>query len=674
VKSEEPVEVTELKQFLKGCKDYAPERAVSQGLCLCKSGTDCPIASHHHNVGALMGIARRIREKPKGDSKAAGKAAGEKKEGKVERWVKCSHERACDCPHGASHFHKGGREVREGEMFVREERASTAESLATAGATLKSILQSVKKLDAEDQLVREDARRESEMWQAEAAIPTWRVEATLPYAKDEYGTSYLDFLSTIETPSDFGCCRVCPRNGPLCDGCTVCRVAHRRVRPSAGALEEKHEKFHPPSRGVDELTYSEVSRICNEISGTEDVAAEFTLSAEEWASLPSPGSPLLLQRQSALPLPPSVEAHYERAAEEEQQQLSNLTVPAEEQRKSVLLNCSPMSQIMVRNWKPWFRGFPLSTLDESGSEDDREPLLKKAHTEIALVEESKAGGGVPGVSPEPTSPARVYAEKAMESARLADEAVARSVAASKAALETVHKIALRKREVLVFYDNLDATVAGPGLGWRLLAKTFLGSLQRKEYVNAPAGATIKESGVQAIKRVEEFYWFWQRNKQGIASGDVSKEVGKHEELSKDDILYFLNFFTHHESKLVYESLCETILRDRKFVARRAVLLEEDGTGVKLARTAILAVDDLISSTPWMVTYSQVVDVTVLANTRAHILNQLLLYGLIARSAVPKAGSKAGVGQGKGEKVKVLFRKGGPIDQRSPQGLPSKSLW
>lgn len=138
---------------------------------------------------------------------------------------------------------------------------------------------------------------------------------------------------------------------------------------------------------------------------------------------------------------------------------------------------------------------------------------------------------------------------------------------------------------------------------------------------------------------------------------------------KEDILYFLRYFTHHERRAVYEEICELVLRHEKFLARRSTLLEEDGAGLKLSRVTVLAVDDLIAGLPFCVKHVKVLDARIMGDTRTHILNQLLLHGLMARSAVPLKGAGSAVGEGRKGKVQVLFRKGGPTERQSLPGLP-----
>jgi len=227
---------------------------------------------------------------------------------------------------------------------------------------------------------------------------------------------------------------------------------------------------------------------------------------------------------------------------------------------------------------------------------------------------------------------------------------------------------------LVFQDQGSAGVVKRAWCKRLVAKTPLGDMVREHVVNVDNGASLSEAETLAIKEVSDFYWFWRKPAVESREGVKWEATRPDRPEAREDVLYFLNYFTHSTRCEVYETLCESILRNKKFMARLSSILQEDGTGLKISRVTELAVDDVISTHQFTTVYGSVLNVRTLADTRAHILNQLLLYALMARSARPLNGAQAGVGEGRKGKVQVLFRKGGPLDRRSPPAPPSKLLW
>lgn len=311
-------------------------------------------------------------------------------------------------------------------------------------------------------------------------------------------------------------------------------------------------------------------------------------------------------------------------------------------------------------------------------------LRVPAHAEtepalVVVVEEKKSipDGDLSEMSPSQLearrSAAQQFVDAAKLSANMAEWHGAIAEEDAKNALRQVNNIAMRTVSVLVFEDHGSASKRD--LPWykRWAAKTFLGDTLKEHVVNARRGATLSEAQTIGIKDLEDFYWFWQKPKIDTPEGIRVKEMSPTRAEAKEDILYFANLFTHCENRPVYEVLCETILRNKKFRARMSSLLQEDGTGLKIARTTVLAVDDVISTHPFYAEYTNILDMQVLMDTRTHILNQILLYGLMANSAAPAKGGKAAVGLGRKGKLQVLFRRGGPSDLVSPLGLPSASL-
>lgn len=714
--------VNALHDHLKSCIELPSEKALAKGLCTCKDGTNCSIRGHHHDVGALEGVARRLKEKKPPSSSGAVSGGAAKNPPKPKRWVKCACERACECPYGELHAHRSGKKVSLDDLLVAGEERSTPESLASAGATLKSIL------GASRRQVDQDAE-----WAA--------IDGAQEAAFDDMHGNNAEYY------------------------------------------ESDDDALPPLEEGVDELSAEEVARICDEIASEESLsmtqAVESKYDGEyprndgweatpestttKWVAPPNSGAGLGAGHARAFALPDSVARAY--AHLEKSEHLSN---PAS--RVPVVM--TPETELALEMFNKssvvWKIGSGPSTVFRYPDGEDAASRGKFVHVPtipaieeieeppLALWGNAKSDGKRIGVFPEalrprkrdilfgilrepivahertlsplrmaraaanilvdlpilpveepvpvtvpepvipvvivpvivPVPPVAVEVPLAQriincavyvrDAKRSAERAGLHSESANRARLsssESEVSIGTRTRAVLVYRDNGKATTVKTKWyrKWqKYAAKTPLGDMARNYLVNTAAGATLRESSHQAIKEVSEFYWFWQTPRSS-AEREAKEMDCTTDKLARDDILYFLNYFTHHETVRVYDVLCESILRDQKFLARRSTLLEEGAGGLLLSRTTVLAVDDLVSRHASTVRYGAILDPQVMADTRTHILNQLLLYGLMARASQPLKGGDVAIGQARSGRARVLFRKGGPTDHASPRGLPSKLL-
>lgn len=589
--SREPREKSEeeltLASFLKGCKSYPAEKALSKELCVCAMGLACPIGGHHHAAQPLEKAARRLAEKK---ASAHKKAATPPPAPKPIRWYKCSCERAEDCPYGGNHYHPKNKRIKVEDLHVREEPESTPESIAASGATLSKILASVR--EREEELDGPDISFESDDEGEDEGDDEENVE--LDEGKYDGEGIVFEFEYKFK-----GMC------SPLCSQCTPC------ANPEC----EWNDRETP----VEDMSLSELSSVCDAVVLEYDDA---------FPALSNPRSVKGKTSAKASSEAPPVVIHVTAPINQ-----SNLRVPANAETEPAL----------------------VVDVEEKKSVPDGD-LNEMTPTQLEARR----------------SAARGFVEAARLSANTAEWHQAMAEVDAINAHRHVDNIAMRTVSVLVFEDH-----GGAGerkLPWykRWAAKTFLGDTVKEHVVNARRGATLSEAQTIGIKDLEDFYWFWQKPKIDTPEGIRVKETSPMRAEAKEDILYFANLFTHCESRPVYETLCETILRNKKFRARMSSLLQEDATGLKIARTTVLAVDDVISTHQFYTEYTNVLDMQILMDTRTHILNQILLYGLMANSATPARGGRAAVGLGRKGKLQVLFRKGGPSDLVSPLGLPSAS--
>lgn len=172
---------------------------------------------------------------------------------------------------------------------------------------------------------------------------------------------------------------------------------------------------------------------------------------------------------------------------------------------------------------------------------------------------------------------------------------------------------------------------------KVASATPLARTKRVDIVNEGAPHLLPEVEVYSDKDVQDFKWFWQR------TGSV--------EVFNNHISYFYRVYSHVRVCEVYDDITSAVLNNSSFTKTSTALLS-DGL---LSQVAILRAQKIMSEYPMR-------DAQIFEDTRCHILNQLLLRGLIESQHTPSCPITP----------RVTFHKGARTTDLSPRALRSKS--
>jgi hypothetical protein len=154
------------------------------------------------------------------------------------------------------------------------------------------------------------------------------------------------------------------------------------------------------------------------------------------------------------------------------------------------------------------------------------------------------------------------------------------------------------------------------------AKTPFAKQDRIYTINDPAKLSYHESRKMTKNDRNRFIWFWE----GWFPGRFNAEEEKDREHSvRMELVLFAKCFSHFEAGYVYRDVARAVLADPVFTKRETSLVKE---GV-LSPMTFVTVDTLLASLPNHTTLIK--DPELFANTKNHVLNQLLIRGLRSTS-------------------------------------------